>query len=150
MAYCKRREGDMCPWREVRLPSEWPPQHLKNRFQSNNLTARPDRVRIRGAEVWSTEVRVRAPERMGDDLYVIPPAPRLKTTERDLLPPGHRGEVGAGGCRIKALPIRDRKIDRRVGIEGQARQVESHPPVENVVVRKVAEVAETVWAGRSA
>jgi hypothetical protein len=44
------------------------------------------------------------------------------------------------------VPIRHREVDRRSYIERQSREVKAKSPVENVVVREITEVAETIWA----
>ena len=40
----------------------------------------------------------------------------------------------------------DCEINRCVWIEREARQIQSKPPIENIVERKIAEIAQTIRA----
>src|ERR1700693_2518901 len=58
-------------------------------------------------------------------------------------------EVWCSGDRIQPLPIRNGEINGRVRIESESRHIKGHPPVEDIVKKQIAEITQTVGAGRA-
>ena len=81
---------------------------------------------------------------------MIPAATALQASIHETLPARHGREVGPGSDCVEPLPVGHREVDLSVRVQSQPSKIESQAPVEDVVVREVAEVAEAVRARRLA
>lgn len=89
-----------------------------------------------------------APERMRDDFDLVARPPAWRRSVGDNGPVLLTAKVSLSSVLDERLPISDIEIDRCIGIEGDARHIHAESPVENVVERKITEVADAIRTGR--
>ena len=91
-------------------------------------------------------VGVRVPQRVVDDLNLIPSPPRLKARIGCACPSRKRSEIRPSSSRCNALPVWDREINRCERVKCQAGEIEAKPPVQDIVICQIAKIPEAVGA----
>src|SRR5882724_1427548 len=129
------------------------PQNLEDRPALDSLCASSLGLIIGGIQLRATVIGivwVDIPKRMHDDLDDCSPPPGWYSSQGDELPLRLGSKVGSSGLGCEALPVWDSEIKRRVWIKREARQIQSKPPIQNIVKGQIAEVAKAIRTRRLA
>ena len=126
MTNCKQ-----CQLTNLTTICQTPPSDLKR--SSKNLehgfghhqAARRLGSGVRCGQLRRRVVGIRIPERVRDEFDAVRAPAAGHASVRDLLPSRLRREVCAARGRDEALPVPDRKVDRGLRIEGEAREIDA-------------------------
>ena len=143
-AYFNREsKGQRAPAR-----SERPTQHFEDRLELHpcRITSSANCLCVCVCELRSETVRITIPQRMCDDFGSTATAARLQPPEGLRLPTRHRVEVRRRRRNVNPLPVRNGEVDRSGGVQREPCEIQAEAPVENAVIRQIAEITQAVRA----